>query len=346
MKINAVNFVTKIIDEALVCRASDIHIDPFRDTFSVRFRVDGELIFMYPIPSGIYTEVIARIKILSGLRTDMHFFSQDGRFTYGDCDIRVSILPCQFGENAVLRILSSKNNNGSFVDLGMSLFDIERIKKSVKKKHGLILVTGPTGSGKTSTLYAILQKLKSDNSSVVTLEDPIEYSITGIRQVQVNQRHGITFASGLRAILRQDPDVIMVGEIRDDETAKIAVHSALTGHLVLSTLHTNSAALAIPRLIDMGIEPYLISATVSLIVAQRLIRKKVTSGHGQAFPVGRTGIYETLVITDKIRPLIDSKTDVSLIEKASDMKRMYEDAMQKVRDGIITEQELLKTLFE
>jgi type II secretory ATPase GspE/PulE/Tfp pilus assembly ATPase PilB-like protein len=346
MKINAVDFVKKVLDEALLAKASDIHIDPFQDIHSVRFRVDGDLLKVHDVPTQIFGEVIARIKILSGLRTDIHFFSQDGRFTYNACDIRVSILPCQFGENAVLRILRSGKNTASFSELGMSSFDVERISFAVRKRHGLILVTGPTGSGKTSTLYTILKKIKSQNSSIVTLEDPIEYGVPGIRQVQINHTHGITFASGLRAILRQDPNIIMVGEIRDAETARIAVHAALTGHLVLSTLHTNSAALAIPRLIDMGIEPYLISATLSLVIAQRLVKKGSYKDSGEALSLGRVGIFETLSITEKIRPLIISRADASLLEEASDMKKMHEDALCKVRKGIITELELAKTLFE
>jgi type II secretory ATPase GspE/PulE/Tfp pilus assembly ATPase PilB-like protein len=338
MKITAVDFVKKVLGEAIRAKASDIHIDPFRDFQTVRFRIDGELVGSGKVPEGIYLEVIARIKILSSLRTDIHLAPQDGRFRFEECDIRVSVLPCQFGENAVLRILSSRNGKHSFIELGMSTFDIGRVRSATKRRQGLIVVTGPTGSGKTSTLYTLLHKLYTEDVSIVTLEDPIEYGMQGICQVQVNQQYGITFASGLRAILRQDPDIIMVGEIRDSETAKIAVHAALTGHLVLSTLHTNSASAAIPRLMDMGVEPYLISATLSLIIAQRLIRKNV--------PPGRIGIYETLVITEKIKSLIEKRSSTTDIEKESDMKKMYEDGIKKVEQGTITKEELLRTLFE
>jgi len=250
--ISIINLVDRLIEKAHASRASDIHIDPLAKNVRIRFRVDGVLANVYSFPKEINNEIISRIKILSKLRTDEHQATQDGRFRYvfseekdrqnEFIDFRVSIMPTHHGENAVLRLLVDKNEELTLKDLGFSENDIQKIKKAIKKTSGMILSTGPTGSGKTTTMYALIKMLNSPEVSIITIEDPIEYAVSEIKQIQVNARSGLTFANGLRSILRQDPNIIMVGEIRDAETASIAVNTALTGHLLLSTLHTNDAA--------------------------------------------------------------------------------------------------------
>jgi len=346
MKLNAVEFVKRVMADGIRLGVSDVHIDPFPAGSTVRFRIDGLLQHFCDIPQPIHSEVIARIKILAGLRTDVHVTPQDGRFRHEECDIRVSILPTHHGENAVIRILASPKSDLTLADLGFSANDAGRIEKILARKQGLILVTGPTGSGKTTTLYALLAMLNKSETSIVTLEDPVEYALKGISQVHVNSKYGVSFSSGLRAILRQDPDIIMVGEIRDAETARIAVHSALTGHLVLSTLHTNSAASAVPRLLDMGVESYLSAATLSLIIGQRLIRKKDKDSPSYK---GRVGIYETLVVDDDIRKTILNRSPADEIaDKARErgMRTMHEDGMEKVEQGMTTREELIRVLHE
>ncbi len=346
MKLSIVDFVHTIITKASEIGTSDIHMDPYQDFCTVRFRTDGLLKNICTIPPATYPEVVARVKILAGLRTDIYHAPQDGRFRHGlVCDVRVSILPSQHGESVVLRILNTKSGTSSLGDLGMSSLDETRVKDALRRHHGLVLITGPTGSGKTTTLYSIIGMLNDPQRSIVSLEDPIEYAIPGIRQVQVNIKQGITFATGLRAILRQDPNIIIVGEIRDNETAQIAIHSALTGHLVISTLHTNSACTAIPRLLDMGLEPYLVSATLSLVIGQRLLRKKNERG--------RVGVYETLIVTEPIKNSIDhySSTEncaANILEKAilGGMHTMYEDGMEKVGRDIVVKEELMRILYE
>ena len=259
-KISIIRLVDALIIHAFESQASDIHIDPQEDKVRIRLRIDGVLHDAFILPKEIQSEIISRIKVLSGLRTDEHQAAQDGRFKIpvkdiGYIDIRVSIAPTYYGENAVLRILSERTQL-NLDQLGFSERDLKIVKSAVKKPYGMILATGPTGSGKTTTLYSIIKELNTDEISIITVEDPIEYSIKGIDQIQVNSKTGITFAQGLRSILRQDPNIIMVGEIRDEETAGIAVNAALTGHLMLSTIHTNDAATTLPRLLDMGIEPF------------------------------------------------------------------------------------------
>ena len=356
MKLRAVEFIETIIEKACSLGASDIHIDPFSDRSVVRFRVDGLLRHVCDIPPPTHPEVVARIKILAGLRTDMHMMPQDGRFrhvvqnvSHAECDIRISIMPTHYGENIVMRILMSRRDQASLADLGLSSSDASHIETALACHHGLILVTGPTGSGKTTTLYALLGMLNKSESSIITLEDPIEYTLDGIRQVQVNHKYGVTFASGLRAMLRQDPDIIMVGEIRDTETARIAIHSALTGHLVLSTLHTNSACATLPRLFDMGLEPYLIAATLSLVVGQRLVRKTVNNREGKPVYKGRVGIYETLVVDDLVRSAILNSSSIDVLQKIAvknNMRTMQEDGIEKVTRGITTRAELMRVLYE
>ncbi len=276
--VSIVRLVDAILEEAVALRASDIHIEPAEAHVLVRLRVDGVLIDSFTLPRPILSEVISRIKVLSQLRTDEHQAAQDGRFrtTLANgriTDIRVSITPTYFGENAVMRILSDHAADFTLELLGFSDDDRAKIEAAVKRPHGMILATGPTGSGKTTTLYTLVKKLNTKDISIVTIEDPIEYAISGITQIQINPRAGLTFANGLRSIRRQDPNVIMVGEIRDAETASIAVNTALTGHLLLSTLHTNDAATTLPRLLDMGIDAYLVASTVNVAIGQRLVRK-------------------------------------------------------------------------
>jgi type IV pilus assembly protein PilB len=282
-----VQFVDQLLQYANINRASDVHIDPLEKTVIVRFRIDGILHDVLEFSKTLHDFIITRIKILSKIRTDEHRAAQDGKLTFlidvggyfGEdakkrkVDVRVSIMPTAYGENVVMRILSSENKYFTLQDLGFSNEDMKKVNKAIKNPIGMILVTGPTGSGKTTSLYAVLKILNKREVNITTIEDPIEYSIEGITQIQVNPKTGLTFAKGLRGIVRQDPDIIMVGEIRDEETANIAVNSAMTGHTVLSTLHTNNAATTLPRLLDMGIEPFLVASTVNIAIAQRLVRK-------------------------------------------------------------------------
>lgn len=258
-------------------RASDIHIEPGEEKIVVRFRIDGLLNDVVELPKKIHNAIVTRIKILSRLRIDDHFSAQDGRFDYkyqqDKIDVRVSIIPITEGEKVVMRLLSESSRRFSLEDLGFSEKDLEKLNLAISRPHGMILATGPTGSGKTTSLYAIIQLINKRSINISTIEDPVEYDIEGINQIQVNPKTNLTFAKGLRSMLRQDPDVIMVGEIRDEETAGISVNAAMTGHSVLSTLHANNAATALPRLADMAVEPFLVASSVNVIIAQRLVRK-------------------------------------------------------------------------
>ncbi|XOU94291.1 MAG: GspE/PulE family protein [Candidatus Kerfeldbacteria bacterium] len=273
--------VTKIVDTILDYaydnKASDIHIEPHDKEVIVRFRIDGILHDAVKLPIDIHSFVVTRLKILSKLRTDEHRSAQDGRLEFliddGKVDVRISIVPVSDGEKIVMRLLSEKSRQYNLVELGLEGEDLEKVTKGFKKPHGMVLATGPTGSGKTTTLYSILKLLNSREVNIATIEDPVEYDVEGINQIQVNSKTNLTFANGLKSILRQDPDIVMVGEIRDEETAGIAINAAMTGHLVLSTLHTNDAPTTLPRLLDMKIEPFLIASTINIAIAQRLIRK-------------------------------------------------------------------------
>lgn len=273
--------VVKLVDDifsyAYTNHASDVHIEPEDKEIKIRFRIDGILYDVLTLSKGILELIVTRIKILAKLRTDESRSAQDGKIiakVEGEkVDIRVSIVPITHGEKVVMRLLSSKGKQFSLEDLGMKDRDLKIVGKAAKRPYGMILSTGPTGSGKTTTLYALIKLLNSRNINICTIEDPVEYDLEGINQIQVNPKTNLTFAQGLRSLLRQDPDVIMVGEIRDEETAGIAVNSAMTGHLVLSTLHTNDASTSLPRLLDMKIEPFLVASTVNIIIAQRLLRK-------------------------------------------------------------------------
>lgn len=360
--------VDMILTHAYQDRASDVHIEAEEKSTLVRFRIDGILHDVLFLPKHLHEQVIARIKVLSRLRTDEHLSPQDGKMRMEmeeeNVDIRVSILPMVDGEKVVMRLLASKYQQISLVDLGMSEHDLEKLTNGFKRSFGMVLSTGPTGSGKTTSIYAILKILNTREKNITTIEDPVEYKVKGVNQIQVNTKTNLTFATGLRSILRQDPNVIFVGEIRDSETAGIAVNAALTGHLVLSTLHTNDAATALPRLTDMKVEPFLVASTVNVIIAQRLVRKicdickaslifdrkeliknlpanlvkkhfgekgEVRLYKGKGCKVchftgyrGRVGVFEALEVTEKIRELIARKEDSSIISK------------QAVSEGMIT----------
>ena len=276
-----VQLVNAFLEYAYANHASDIHLEPLRDTVTVRFRVDGVLHEIISYPIGAHDKIVSRLKIMARLRTDEHAAAQDGRFDYTvdevSFDVRMSVLPVMHGENAVLRLLARHTRRFGLEELGLSKTDLERVQRALKNPHGMLLSTGPTGSGKTTTLYAMLQVLNEPEVNIMTIEDPVEYSIPHVQQTQVNPQKNLTFVTGLRSIVRQDPNIIMVGEIRDEETASIAINAALTGHLVLSTLHTNDAATAFPRLIDMNTEPFLLASSMRVIIAQRLVRNICSS---------------------------------------------------------------------
>jgi len=349
--------VSHILEFAIRARASDVHIEPQEAATRVRYRIDGILQEKLTIPREIHDSLISRIKILSGMKIDEKRIPQDGRFNFKaaeqDVDLRVSSLPTSWGEKIVMRLLKKTGGVPTLAELGLRGRGLKNLEDSILRPHGIILICGPTGSGKTTTLYSIISKINTSKVNIVTLEDPIEYKIAGVNQVQVNPAAGLTFASGLRSFLRQDPNVILVGEIRDQETADLAVQASLTGHLVFSTLHTNDAAGALPRLLDMGAEPYLLASSVTAIVAQRVVRKihdkcrtsfapdaKITatikenlgtlwpqgrevkfskgegdSECGNSGYFGRVGIYEVMPITEKMGKLILERAGSADIEK-------------------------------
>lgn len=327
-----IKIVAVILRNATEGKASDIHIENMGDNVKVRFRVDGILYTSLVLPTNTYSGVVARIKILSKLKLDEKRKPQDGGFSAKidgrKIDFRVSTMPSYFGEKVVMRILDSEKGIMPIDTLGLSEDNLEIIKRNLKKPYGLILITGPTGSGKTTTLYSMLNELDKEKSNIVSLEDPVEYQISGVNQSQVMPEIGYTFATGLRSILRQDPDVILVGEIRDKETAELAIQAAMTGHLVLSTLHTNSAIGAIPRLVDMGIDPYLIAPTLVLCIAQRLSRKIHPSSKHE-IPINESireminKQFQDLGVEFKSKLNLDSKTiyeAISSVECASGLQ--------------------------
>ena len=268
--------LSTILEYALKTRSSDVHIEPLEGSLKIRCRVDGMLREIMQLPKSIEPALVSRIKILSNLKIDEHRMPQDGQFTVKvggkEVDLRIAISPVIWGEQVVIRLLDKSSNSFSIEQMGYTGRAIRAIRKGIKRPNGMIITSGPTGSGKTTSLYALIKEIKNEAVNIVTLEDPVEYKMSGVNQIQVNAEVGLTFANGLRSILRQDPDVVMVGEIRDSETANLAVQAALTGHLVFSTLHTSSAAGVLPRLLDMGIEPFLIASTVNTIIGQRLVR--------------------------------------------------------------------------
>lgn len=272
--------LSTILEYAVKSRASDVHIEPLEKALKIRCRVDGVLREIMQLPKSIEPALVSRIKILSSLKIDEHRVPQDGQFAVNvagkEVDLRIAISPVVWGEQVVIRLLDKTGNSFDLADMGYTGRALRMIRKGIKRPSGMILTSGPTGSGKSTSMYALIKEIKDDSINIVTLEDPVEYKIDGVNQIQVHPEVGLTFASGLRSILRQDPDVVMVGEIRDSETANLAVQAALTGHLVFSTLHTNSAAGVLPRLLDMGIEPFLIASTVNTIIGQRLVRRVAT----------------------------------------------------------------------
>lgn len=382
----ASEIVKEIIEDALIYRASDIHFEPRKEDVLVRFRVDGILKEAGVLPIRYFSNILNRIKVQANLRIDDHFSAQDGaiRYSEGDnaIDLRVSIVPVLSGEKIVIRLLSRYVQGFSLSDVGLSEDNQKKLGKIIKKPFGMILVTGPTGSGKTTTLYSILKILNNPEVNITTIEDPVEYRIKNINQIQVNNSTNLSFAQGLRSIVRQDPDMILVGEIRDNETAEISVNAALTGHLLLSTFHSNDAASAIPRLLDMQMEPFLLASTLEVIIAQRLVRKicdkckfsssektedieklypgikkyfpeeKVTlykgkgceACHGTGYK-GRTAIFEFLEITPEIQELIRTNPSSDQIWKAAKnngAKTLFEDGIEKIRNGVTTIEEVLR----
>ncbi|RYF27790.1 MAG: type II/IV secretion system protein, partial [Chloroflexi bacterium] len=269
--------LSTILEYAVKSRASDVHIEPLEDTLKIRCRVDGVLREIMQLPKAIEPALVSRIKILSNLKIDEHRVPQDGQFAVNvaskDVDLRIAISPVVWGEQVVIRLLDKSGSSFDIEEMGYAGRALRAIRKGIHRPNGMVLTSGPTGSGKSTSLYALIKEIKDDSVNIVTLEDPVEYKMSGVNQIQVNGDVGLTFATGLRSVLRQDPDIVMVGEIRDDETAKLAVQAALTGHLVFSTLHTNSAAGVLPRLLDMQIEPFLIASTVNTIIGQRLVRR-------------------------------------------------------------------------
>ncbi len=375
-----VRFVNSLLAQALNDSASDIHVEPGERRMRVRMRIDGKLREVPSPDKKMFLAIISRIKILGGMDIAKTRIPQDGRFDMRDgskqVSIRVSTFPTIHGEKAVLRLLDKSAALSGIDKLGLLPEDEEKVRDVLKRPYGFILSTGPTGSGKSTTLYAFLNYLNSPEDNIITVEDPVEYTLEGIAQAQVNVRAGLTFESGLRSILRQDPDIIMVGEIRDKETATIAIHSALTGHLVLSTLHTNDAPSAVTRLVEMGIEPFLVSSSLSCVIGQRLLRKICTECKesyqpsrlvldslgiaddvvlykGRGCPTcrgtgykGRTGIYEVLVMDDDIRELVYAKASADEVRKRAigkGMTLMKDDAMRKVLLGITTMEEAVNT---
>lgn len=329
-------------------RASDIHMEPRRDQGVIRFRIDGVLHPVYQVPMGVLNAMVSRVKLLGRMDVVEKRRPQDGRIKTrnprGDeVEMRLSTLPTAFGEKLVMRIFDPDNTVKDLDALGFTSHDAQRWNELVRRPHGIILVTGPTGSGKTTTLYAALSRMDASHSNIMTVEDPIEYELAGVGQTQVNAKIDLTFAKALRAILRQDPDVIMIGEIRDFETAQIAIQASLTGHLVLATLHTNDASSAVTRLIDMGVEPFLLSSSLLGVLAQRLVRKiDTTEPSGYR---GRTGIFEMLVVDDTIRAQIHrqaSEAEIRDTALAAGMRLMRDDGERLVREGITTPEEVLR----
>ena len=377
-----IKLVNLIIMQNLRDGASDIHLEPENDFLRVSSRIDGVMHDALRVPKNLQAAVLSRIKIMSEMNIAVKRIPQDGRFQINlegsQIDVRVSSFPTVYGENIVLRLLDTGSILLGLEQLGLTPENLEEFRSLIAKPHGIILVTGPTGSGKTTTLYAALNTINTSEKNIITLEDPVEYQLKGVRQSQVNPKVGMTFANGLRSILRQDPDIVMVGEIRDKETAEIAIQAALTGHLVFSTLHTNDAPGALTRLIDMGVEPFLISSAVIGILAQRLVRTICTSCKQESKPPskflhdlgihekknggalwkgegcnmckhtgyrGRIGIFELMVMTDRLKELVLTRTSSSVIRKAAQeegMKTLKEDGILKAVNGVTTIDEVMR----
>jgi len=380
-----VRLVNSIFEQAITSRASDIHIEPFENEIKVRYRIDGVLYDVLKLDIGILSSLVARIKIVGNMDIAEKRIPQDGRTTYifSDkiYDMRISSLPCVYGEKIVVRVIDKSAFVRSKTELGLTEEDEEKYNKLIAAPHGIILVCGPTGSGKSTTLYTILNELNTGTRNIITVEDPVESTIEGINQVEVNTKAGLTFAAALRSILRQDPDIIMIGEIRDRETADMAIRAAITGHLVLSTIHTNDAASAITRLVDMGIENFLISSSLVGVISQRLIRKlcpyckepyepseeeKILLAIKQDENVklyrkrgchicdkkgyyGRTGVYEILIVTKELRKLINKKDvsseEIKELAVKQGMKTLRQACRERVLNGITSVEEYLKITY-
>lgn len=380
------NIVTQLLEYAIKARASDIHVEPLEDQTRVRYRIDGILHEKVILPKKVHDAVISRIKILANLKIDEKRLPQDGRFDFElsgvKVDLRISSLPTVFGEKIVMRLLPKTTKAPTLPELGIRATSLKSLEVQLLRPHGIVLICGPTGSGKTTTLYSILSRISTTKVNILTIEDPVEYQILGANQVQVNTVIGLTFASALRSFLRQDPNIMLVGEIRDTETADLAIQAALTGHQVFSTLHTNSAAGALPRLLDMGAEPFLLASSINAVVGQRILRKvcphcrvaydplpevkeTISLGLGKLLPskqiqlykgngcnecsntgyLGRTGIYEVLVVSDKIAKLILERASSAAIEKQAveeGIVTMKQDGYLKVLEGITTLEEVLR----
>jgi type IV pilus assembly protein PilB len=373
-----VRFVNSLLAQALADSASDIHVEPYRRTMRVRMRVDGRLRAIPSPEKSMFLAIVSRIKILSGIDIAKTRIPQDGRFNIREgtreFGVRVSTFPTIHGEKAVLRLLDKNTSLYGVDKLGLLHDDSEKLKNVLKRPYGFILSTGPTGSGKSTSLYAILNYINSPEKNIITIEDPVEYTVEGLAQAQINPKAGLTFDTGLRSILRQDPDIIMVGEIRDTETATIAIHASLTGHVVLSTLHTNDASSALTRMIEMGIEPFLVASSITCVIGQRLIRKicpdckesyypppsvhksfnineNVLLYRGKGCPScqykgyrGRVGVFEILVLDDELRELVVSKSSSDVIRKKGiekGMRLLRDDAIMKALFGVTTLEEAL-----
>ncbi len=381
-KTPVIKLVNHILFQAVKKDASDIHVEPYEKEVRIRYRIDGVMVLALTPPKRIQSALISRLKIMAQLDIAEKRKPLDGRIEIKvagkEIDIRVSVLPCMYGERVVMRLLDKSKTFMHLDKLGFSARDFKVVQQAIAEPNGIMLVTGPTGSGKTTTLYAILSKLNSPLVNIITVEDPVEYQVSGINQVQVNEKVGLTFAIALRAILRQDPDIVMIGETRDVETAQIAIQASLTGHLVLSTLHTNSSAATITRLIDMGIEPFLISSTITAVLAQRLVRKLCDSCKktyqppanilhvlgisqerakkiifyqavgcskcGESGYLGRIPIFEAMQVTNAIAKLILERADARQIQKqaiADGMTVLIQDGLVKIEAGITTVEEVL-----
>ena len=356
-----IQLVNHLLSDAVKAGASDIHIQPYEDRIVVRQRIDGVLVNSNEVPKAVQEEVITRIKVLGRMNIAEKRLPQDGRATVqlGDriVDLRIASLPTSHNERIVIRLLDKSARLYTLNELGMPAETLQTFRRLIRRDHGLILVTGPTGSGKSTTLYGALQEINSRDQNVLTIEDPIEYQLDGINQTQVNEKKGMTFATGLRSVLRQDPDIIMVGEIRDRETAVMAIQASLTGHLVFSTLHTNDAASAVTRLLDLGIEPYLVSSSLIAALAQRLVRRlcancsagarilSTTSGCSECRNGfrGRVGIFELLVLNDEIRSQVEQRASAAEIRQTAinnGMRILRRDGLEKVELGQTTREEV------